>query len=88
MTDCEGKTTVAGGVAEARGGDLRLENDKLRQLVNGLRYCANKPHSGCIMESFSERPTKWCCPLYDASSGTTRCETLMLELGIEAEERA
>lgn len=54
--------------------NLRAENAKLRELVNGLEYCAQ----GHVCD---------CCPLYDPSGiNRRRCESLERELGIEVDE--
>ena len=59
------------------------ENAKLRELVDGLRYCADEPHCVCAVRTIGSDEYMSCCPLYDTSSGTARCESLMRELGIE-----
>lgn len=60
---------------------LQEENAKLRELVDGLRYCANESHGRCSVRFIDYSVT--CCPLYDVDSGTARCEALLRELGIE-----
>ena len=61
---------------------LRDENTKLRELVDGLRYCANESHGHgrCSVRFVDEYVTY--CPLYDVDSDTARCEALLRELGI------
>lgn len=58
---------------------------KLRELVDGLRYCANESHGHgrCNVRFIDGYVT--CCPLYDVNSGTARCEILLRELGIEVD---
>ena len=64
---------------------LESENNKLRKLADGLRYCANEAYGMCARVLVSgERPFT-CCPLYDFDSKEYGCEKLMRELGIEAE---
>lgn len=62
---------------------LMDENAKLRELVDGLRYCANESHGHgrCNVRFIDGYVT--CCPLYDVDSNTARCEALLQELGIE-----
>lgn len=64
--------------------DVQMENAKLRELVDGLRYCANEAHGMCARnypgsDEYMER-----CPLY-GDDGSYGCERLMRELGIEVE---
>lgn len=63
--------------------DTWAENDaKLRELVDGLRYCAHESYGMCARVPVGgERPFT-CCPLYDFDSKEYRCETLMRELGM------
>ena len=62
---------------------LREQNAKLRELVDGLRYCAHEAHGMCARVPVGgERPFT-CCPLYDFDGKEYRCEKLMLELGLE-----
>ena len=62
---------------------LKAENDKLRELVRGLKYCAHEAYGMCARVPVGgERPFT-CCPLYDFDAKKYRCEEFMLELGIE-----
>jgi hypothetical protein len=62
---------------------LENENDKLRKLVDGLRYCANESHGhGRCSVRFVDGYVTY-CPLYDVNSDTARCEVLLRELGME-----
>lgn len=63
--------------------ELEAENAKLRELADGLRYCAHEAHGMCARVPVGgERPFT-CCPLYEFDGKEYRCEKLMLELGIE-----
>ena len=65
---------------------LQTENAKLRQLVNGMWYCAHEAYGMCARVPVGgERPFT-CCPLYDFDAKEYRCEKLMQELGIEVGE--
>lgn len=60
-----------------------LENKKLRELVQGMAYCADDAHETCYMTArLGERPYT-CCPLYDFDAKEYRCFELKRELGIE-----
>lgn len=62
---------------------LQDENTKLRELVDGLCYCANESHgNGRCSVRFVDGYVTY-CPLYDVDSDTARCEALLRELGIE-----
>ena len=63
----------------------QAENAKLRELVDGLRYCANESHGRCAVRAIGSDLYASCCPLYDTSSGTDRCESLMRELEIKVD---
>lgn len=64
---------------------LQVENAKLRELVNGMRYCANEAYGMCARVPVGgERPFT-CCPLYDFDTKEYRCEKLMHELRIEVD---
>ena len=65
---------------------LKAENAKLHELVDGLRYCANESHGHgrCSVRFVDGYATH--CPLYDVDSGTAKCEALMRELRIEVDE--
>ena len=66
--------------------ELKAENAKLRELVNGMWYCANEAYGMCARVPVGgERPFT-CCPLYDFDAKEYRCEKLMQELGIEVDE--
>lgn len=66
--------------------ELRAENAKLRELVNGLRYCANEAYGMCARVPVGGKQPFTCCPLYDFDAREYRCEKLMRELGIEVPE--
>lgn len=58
------------------------ENAKLRELVQGLQYCAHEAYGMCARVPVGgERPFT-CCPLYDFDAKEYRCEKLMLDLGV------
>lgn len=61
---------------------LKAENAKLRELVDGLRYCANESHGHgrCSVRFVDGYATH--CPLYDVDSDMARCEALARELGV------
>lgn len=66
--------------------DANAENAKLRELVNGMRYCAHEAYGMCARVPVGgERPFT-CCPLYDFDAKEYRCEKLMRELGIEVDK--
>lgn len=63
--------------------DANVENAKLRELANGMWYCAHEAYGMCARVPVGgERPFT-CCPLYDFDAKEYRCEKLMRELGIE-----
>ena len=76
-------------LVEAHDADIAkydAENAKLRELVDGLRYCANESHGhGRCSVRFVDGCVTY-CPLYDVDSDTARCEALLRELGVEVGE--
>ena len=62
---------------------LREENNDLRLLVDGLRYCAKASHGRCAIRVIGGDEYVMCCPLYDTGSGQAKCESLMRKLEIE-----
>lgn len=61
------------------------ENAKLRELVDGLRYCAHEAHGMCARVPVGGERPFMCCPLYDFDGKEYRCEKLMRELGMEVD---
>lgn len=62
---------------------LELENAKLRELVQGLQYCAHEAYGMCARVPVGGKRPFTCCPLYDFDAKEYRCEKLMLDLGVE-----
>lgn len=78
--------TENGCLMRDRACKAEAENAKLRELVDGLRYCANESHGhGRCSVRFVDGYVTY-CPLYDVDSDTARCEALLRELGIEVDE--
>ena len=78
--------TEDGCLMRDRACKAEAENAKLRELVDGLRYCANESHGHgrCSVRFVDGYATH--CPLYDEDSCTAKCEALMRELRIEVDE--
>ena len=65
--------------------ERETENAKLRELVDGLRYCAHEAHGMCARVPVGGKRPFTCCPLYDYDAKEYGCEKLMHELGIEVQ---
>lgn len=63
---------------------LQEENAKLRELAQGLQYCAYESYGMCARVPVGGKRPFTCCPLYDFDAKECRCEKLMHELGVEA----
>ena len=64
---------------------LKDENEKLRDLVRGLRYCAIEAYGMCYRTAPGDNEPFECCPLFDYDAKEYRCVELRRELGIEVD---
>ena len=63
---------------------LHDENHRLRELVDGLLYCAHEAYGMCARAYPGSDELMEKCPLYDLDAASPyRCEELMVELGFK-----
>ena len=67
-------------------GRLEERNAKLRELVDGLTYCARDAHGMCARTPVGGDRPFTCCPLYGFDDARYRCVELRRELGMEDDD--